>query len=149
LPAATVTGLLAEWGIAADLGRWLAVAFVAGGLAAFAFLHRGFRTSPGQIVAGLLIGLTIASGWYVTGRLGDDFFDPVPLASLTFIAPVASSVQYLMLSTGMALNFGIAVVGGVLAGGLVTALALRQFHWEGFTAPRTMLRYAGGGAFMG
>src|SRR5258708_22395416 len=54
-----------------------------------------------------------------------------------------------MLSTGSTLNFGIATVGGVFAGSLVTALATGRFHWEGFSSPRHMLRSAGGAALMG
>ena len=54
-----------------------------------------------------------------------------------------------MLSTGLTLNFGIATVAGVFAGSLLTALATRRFHWEGFSSPRHMLRSAGGAALMG
>ena len=77
----------------------------------------------GQIAAGLRVGLLVAAGWYATGYLGADDFNPVPITSLTFIAPVADTVQYVMLSTGLTLNFGIATVGGVFAGSLITALA--------------------------
>jgi hypothetical protein len=68
---------------------------------------------------------------------------------LTFIAPVADTIQYVMLSTGLTLNFGIMMVVGVLAGSLVTALATGRFHWEGYTSPRHMLRSIGGAALMG
>ena len=46
-----------------------------------------------------------------------------------------------MLSTGLTLNFGIAIVAGVFAGSLVTALVTRRFHSEGFTlaAPHAAL----------
>ncbi len=54
-----------------------------------------------------------------------------------------------MLSTGSTLNFGIATVGGVLAGSLITALATGRFHLEGYQSPRHMLRSAGGAALMG
>ena len=54
-----------------------------------------------------------------------------------------------MLSTGLTLNFGIAVVAGVFAGSLVTALVTRRFHWEGYTSPRHMLRSVSGAALMG
>jgi hypothetical protein len=69
--------------------------------------------------------------------------------SLTFIAPIADSLQYVMLSTGSTLNFGIATVGGVFAGSLITALLTGRFHWEGYQSPRHMLRSAGGAALMG
>ena len=45
------------------------------------------------------------------------------MTSLTFIAPIADALQYMMLSTGSTLNFGIVTVFAVFAGSLVTALA--------------------------
>jgi hypothetical protein len=91
----------------------------------------------------------VAAGWFATGYLGADDFNPAAVTSLTFIAPIADTVQYAMLSTGLSLNFGIAMVAGVFAGSLVTALLTRRFHWEGFNSPRHMLRSIGGAALMG
>ena len=91
----------------------------------------------------------VAAGWLTTGYLGADEFNPAAVTSLTFIAPIADAVQYAMLSTGLSLNFGIAVVAGVFAGSLVTALATGRFHWEGYSSPRHMLRSIGGAALMG
>ena len=116
----------------------------------FAFAHPAFRRSPGQIAAGLAVGLLVAAGWFATGYLGADDFNPTPVTSLTFIAPIADALQYVMLSTGSTLNFGIVTVFGVFAGSLVTALADRtRFHLEGFQSPRHMLRSGGGAALMG
>ena len=91
----------------------------------------------------------MAAGWFATGYLGADEFNPVPVTSLTFVAPIADTVQYVMLSTGLTLNFGIAMVGGVFAGSLVMALATHRFQWEGYSSPRHMLRSIGGAALMG
>jgi uncharacterized membrane protein YedE/YeeE len=44
---------------------------------------------------------------------------------------------------------GLLVAAGVFAGSLVTALATRRFHWEGFSSPQHMLRSIGGAALMG
>ena len=115
----------------------------------FAFAHLPFRRSPGQVIAGLLVGILIAASWFATGYLGADDFNPTPVTSLTFIAPIADALQYVMLSTGSTLNFGIATVGGVFAGSLITALATGRFHWEGYRSPYHMLRSAGGAALMG
>jgi uncharacterized membrane protein YedE/YeeE len=71
------------------------------------------------------------------------------VTSLTFIAPIADALQYVMLSTGSTLNFGIVTVFGVFAGSLVTALVTGRFHLEGYQSPRHMLRSAGGAALMG
>jgi hypothetical protein len=54
-----------------------------------------------------------------------------------------------MLSTGLALNFGIAMVAGVFAGSLLTALVTRRFYLEAFVSPGHMLRSIVGAALMG
>jgi len=65
------------------------------------------------------------------------------------VAPIADGLQYVMLSTGSTLNFGIATVGGVFAGSLVTALLTGRFEFEGYRSPQHMMRSAGGAALMG
>lgn len=149
LSANSLPLLASALGMGETIARILAVLIVAGTLAVFAFAHDGFRRSPGQLAAGITVGLLVAGGWYVTGYLGADDFNPVPVTSLTFIAPIADTLQYAMLSTGLTLNFGIATVAGVLAGSLVTALATGRFHLEAYSSPRHMLRSAGGAALMG
>jgi uncharacterized membrane protein YedE/YeeE len=147
--ANSLPSLLATLGLAESLARALAAAVVVVALILFAFAHPAFRRSPGQIAAGIIVGLLVAGGWYVTGYLGADDFNPVPVTSLTFVAPIADALQYAMLSTGLTLNFGIATVAGVLTGSLATALATGRFHLEGYSSPRHMLRSASGAALMG
>src|SRR5258707_10442870 len=141
--------LLSTLGISETFARTLAASTISGSLIIFAFAHAPFQRAWGQIAAGLAVGLLIAAGWFATGYLGADDFNPAAVTSLTFIAPIADAVQYAMLSTGLTLNFGIAMVAGVFAGSLLTALATGRFHWEGFSSPRHMLHSIGGAALMG
>ncbi|WP_025034908.1 YeeE/YedE family protein [Bradyrhizobium sp. DOA9] len=147
--ANSLPSLLATLGLTESHSRPLAAAATIVALILFAFAHPAFRRAPGQIVAGIIVGLLVAGGWLVTGYLGADDFNPVPVTSLTFVAPIADSLQYAMLSTGLTLNFGIATVAGVFAGSLVTALATGRFKLEGYSSPRHMLRSATGAALMG
>lgn len=147
--ANSVPALLAEIGLGAVSARMVAASVLSAVLIIFAFAHAPFRKSPGQIVAGLIVGLLVAGGWYATGYLGADDFNPVPVTSLTFIAPIADALQYVMLSTGSTLNFGIVTVFGVFAGSLVTAIATGRFQLEGYRSPQHMLRSASGAALMG
>src|SRR5919206_2165810 len=124
----SLPALLASVGLSAVVARMIAASALAAALIIFAFAYTPFRQSPGQIAAGIIMGLLVAAGWYGTGYLGADDFNPVPVTSLTFIAPIADSVQYIMLSTGLSLNFGITMVAGVVAGSLATALATGRFH---------------------
>lgn len=145
----SVPGLLSSAGLGDVPARMLAASVLSAALIIFAFAHAPFRRSWGQIAAGLIVGVLVAAGWYATGYLGADDFNPTPVTSLTFIAPIADALQYVMLSTGSTLNFGIVTVFGVFAGSLVTALATGRFQLEGYQSPRHMLRSAGGAALMG
>jgi len=149
LKANSLPALLAATGLAESAARLLAASTLSAALVVFAFAHLPFRRAPGQIATGLTVGLLIAGGWFVTGYLGADDFNPAPVASLTFIAPIADTLQYAMLSTGLTLNFGIATVTGVFAGSLVTALLTRRFALEGYGSPRQMLRSMSGAGLMG
>jgi uncharacterized membrane protein YedE/YeeE len=145
----SLPALIARLGVSETFARSLAAPIVSAALIIFAFSHAPFQRAWGQIAAGVIVGLLIAGGWYATGYLGADDFNPTPVTSLTFIAPIADALQYVMLSTGSTLNFGIVTVFGVFAGSLVTAVITGRFHLEGYQSPRHMLRSAGGAALMG
>jgi uncharacterized membrane protein YedE/YeeE len=145
----SLPALIAKFGVSETFARSLAAPIVSAALIIFAFSHAPFQRAWGQIAAGIIVGLLIAGGWYATGYLGADDFNPTPVTSLTFVAPIADTLQYLMLSTGLTLNFGIVTVAGVFAGSLVTALATQRFHWEGYSSPQHMLRSVSGAVLMG
>ena len=147
--ANSVPALLSAFGLSEVTARMVAASVISAALIIFAFAYAPFRKSPGQVAAGLVIGLLVAAGWFASGYLGADDFNPAPVVSLTFVAPIADGLQYVMLSTGSTLNFGIATVGGVLAGSLITALATGRFRLEAYSSPQHMLRSAGGAALMG
>jgi uncharacterized membrane protein YedE/YeeE len=145
----SLPALLSVLGVHETYTRMLASSVISGALIIFAFAHAPFQRAWGQIAAGIIVGLLISAGWFATGYIGADDFNPAPVTSLTFVAPIADTLQYAMLSTGLTLNFGIATVAGVFAGSLVTALVTRRFHWEGYSSPRHMLRSVGGAVLMG
>jgi hypothetical protein len=147
--ATSLPALIAKFGVSETFARTLAAPVLSAALIIFAFAHPPFQRAWGQIAAGVIVGLLIAAGWFATGYLGADDFNPAPVTSLTFVAPIADTLQYMMLSTGLALNFGIVTVIGVFTGSLVTALATQRFHWEGYTSPQHMLRSVGGAVLMG
>jgi len=136
-------------GLPASTTRVAAAVIVAAAFLVFSFKDGAFRRSSANIAAGLIIGLTAVAGWAVTGVLGADDFNPVPLGSMTFVAPVAESLQYLITFTGSTINFGIAVVGGVIAGSFLMAVATGTFQIEGFTDRGDFVRHIGGATLMG
>jgi uncharacterized membrane protein YedE/YeeE len=136
-------------GLPTDTARIAAAAVLAAVLLIFCFKDEAFRRSATNIVAGIIIGLSAVAGWVVTGILGADEFNPVPLASITFVAPVAETLQYLMTFTGSTINFGIAVVVGVIAGSFLMAVGTRTFQIESFADRGDLLRHLTGAALMG
>lgn len=128
----------------------LAITIVlAGALLAYCFKSAEFRTSFTDIAGGVIIGLLVPAGWYITGVIGFDDFDPTPLFSFTFVAPSGDSVQYLMTFTGATINFGIAAVGGVIVGSFLMALATKSFHVEAFSGADDMKSHMIGAVLMG
>ncbi len=145
----SLPSFLSQAGLTPGVSAALAALTVGALLLAYAFSYAPFRSSKLLIGAGLIIGSLVPAGWFITGFFGADPFEPAPVASLTFIAPIADSLQYVMLSTGSTLNFGIVVIAGVLAGSFFTALVTRSFQVEGYSSAGHMLRSVGGAALMG
>jgi uncharacterized membrane protein YedE/YeeE len=136
-------------GMAAMPARAIVAAALALLFLVICFKDAAFRRSPENIVAGIVVGLAAVAGWFVTGVLGADEFNPVQLASVTFVAPVGESLQYLMTFTGATLNFGIAVVGGVIVGSFLMAMATGTFRVESFVDRQDLTRHLGGAMLMG
>ncbi len=141
--------LTALLGLPAAAARAAAVVALAGGLLWFCFRSAAFRASRRDIAAGPILGALVPAGWYATGVIGYDAFEPLPLTSSPFVAPVGNAIQYLMTFTGSTIDFGIAAVGGVIAGGFLAAKASGQFRIEAFADVGDMQRHMIGGALMG
>ncbi|WP_415236019.1 YeeE/YedE family protein [Sneathiella sp.] len=122
---------------------------IAGGLLVWCFKGVDFRRSVKSQMAGLVIGLCVVSGWFVTGNIGQDEFDPQRLVSLSFISATADGLMYLMTFSGSTINFAIGSVGGVVLGSLIGSMQRRQFKLEAFDDSREMRRHLIGGALMG
>lgn len=132
-----------------DTDRWIFIAVFGGLLFAFIAKDKGFWRQQLDAMAGITIGLLVVTGWLVTGWIGFDEFEPTPLVSLTFVAPVGSTIQYAMIATGMTLSFGIVVVLGVVLGSFFAARATGKFSITGFDQATDMPRYLVGAACMG
>jgi uncharacterized membrane protein YedE/YeeE len=136
-------------GLSGNGARAVAAVVVAAAFLVYCFKDAHFRRSATNVAAGLIIGLTPVAGWAVTGILGADEFDPTPLVSVTFVAPLGESLQYLMTFTGSTINFGIAVVGGVIVGSFLMAAGTGTFQIEGFTDCDDFVRHIVGASLMG
>jgi uncharacterized membrane protein YedE/YeeE len=128
---------------------WAVTGSLGGGLIIYAFWSADFRRSFDNLLAGIVIGLIIPAGWYVTGVVGFDDFEPVRLESYTFIAPTAESLQYLMTFTGSTISFGVAAVFGVILGSFLYVILTRKFRLETFSDRGDMVRHILGAIAMG
>lgn len=134
-------------GLSDATARWVMTALFVGLFLIYCFKDADFRASGQNIAAGIIIGILVPTGWAITGILGNDDFDPTPLASFTFVGPIGDSLLYL--STGGAIKFGVAAVAGVIFGSFLMSVATKSFHLEAFGDAPDMLRHMFGAALMG
>jgi hypothetical protein len=126
-------------------------------------LARAEGRSGNALLAGLGIGAMVVAVWWVSGRLGHLAEHPVTLEdvflatntrrmeSLTFVAPIAYTVDWLILfsDTSKVLTIGIVTTLGVIAGSAVVAVATRRFRWEGFAGTEDTANHLVGAVLMG
>ena len=130
-------------------------------LLAFAFASGEFRGNFDNILGGVVIGVAVIIGWYVTGggmgaawKEWADFADTKPLRveaqSFTFISPMGDLARYVMNPTDTALiNFGIMALVGVILGSLIYSLVTRNFRVEWFVNGGDFANHAVGAVLMG
>ncbi|MGB8147241.1 MAG: YeeE/YedE family protein [Azonexus sp.] len=154
--------LAALTGMPAKTALLAATAVVALALLIFVFKDKRFRTNGEQVIGGTVLGLIITAAWYLTGHIGFaenpetlelTFFGTSSrtLESMSFVAPVAYTLELLMLWTdkSLRLTFGVATVLGVALGSLIYALGARKFRWEGFASVEDLGNQIVGGLLMG
>jgi len=143
--------------------RGILAALIGGGLLAFIYSSRQFRSTFDYTLGGVVTGLVVVGGWYVSGHVGHVAEDPNTLQeafvatntgrmeSFSFVAPFAFTLEYLMLWTDKSkiITYGIASAAGVIAGSAAYALATRSFRWEGFRDAEDTANHIVGGILMG
>ena len=136
---------------------------IAGAILAFVYASRQFRSSFDYTLGGVVTGLVVVGGWYVSGHLGYIAEDPQTLQeafvatnsgrmeSFSFVSPMAYTLDYLMLWTDKSkmITYGIASGLGVIAGSAAYALATKTFRWEGFRDAEDTANHVVGGMLMG
>jgi hypothetical protein len=143
--------------------RGILAALIGGGLLAYAYASRDFRANFDYTLGGVVTGLVVVGGWYVSGVVG--FIEEHPetlqeafiatntgrMESFSFVSPMAYTLEYLMLWTDKSkiITYGIASGLGVIAGSAAYALATRKFRWEGFRDAEDTANHVVGGILMG
>ena len=156
------TALARASGLTPSQALWTATAGVVISLLLFVFKDGRFRRNIPQVSGGMALGALVAAAWYVSGHLGfgehPQTMENVYVAtnrrtieSLSFVAPVAYTLELLMLWTDQSLHpsFGIALVLGVVAGAAAYALSAGKFRWEGFASLADLRSQLTGAVLMG
>jgi uncharacterized protein len=134
-----------------------------GGLLVGWALARREGRSVDNVIGGLGVGAVIAAMWWVSGRLGHVAEDPNTLQeafvatnsnrmeSLSFVAPIAYTLDWLMFFSDKSklLTIGIVSVVGVIVGAAAHALLTGSFRWEGFRDAGDTGTHLVGGLLMG
>ncbi|MFM7531443.1 MAG: YeeE/YedE family protein [Rubrivivax sp.] len=135
---------------------------VGGGFVAWALMRREGRSAD-VLPGGLGSGAVIAGVWWVSGRLGHLAEHPQTLEeaflatnsgrmeSLTFVAPMAYTLDWLMLFSDKSKVLTLAIVStvGVILGSALVAGATRSFRWEGFGGTEDTANHLVGAVLMG
>ena len=111
-PGQDLPALFATW-FGLSKAAWSAIlaALVGGALLAWIYRSREFRASFDYTLGGVVTGLVVVGGWYVSGVIGHVAEDPNTLQeafvatntgrmeSFSFVSPMAFTLEYLMLWT--------------------------------------------------
>ncbi len=155
--------LIGAWtGLEAARAQLAAGVALAAVLLWFVFKSRDFRASFDHVLAGIVVGLAVVIGWYLTaGPLGAEWREYAMMAgeqrplrvgaqSFTFISPIGDAARYLAQPGDLRLlTFGVVAVGGVVLGAALHALASGGFRLEWFASARDFAAHAAGGVLMG
>lgn len=131
-------------------------------VAAWVLRQREFRTAE-NVLGSAVLGAVVVAIWYVSGSVGHLAEHPVTLddsyvatasgrmESLTFVAPIAHTLDWLMFASDKSkvLTLGVAAVLGTVAGSAVYAIAARRFRWEGFAGAEDTANHLAGAVLMG
>lgn len=176
LRTTTVDRVQVEMAAGQDLPRWLAHLSggsvetwaaglglgVGGLLVLWALWSREDRR--GELwLGGLGIGGLVVAAWWLSGMHGHLAEHPVTLdeaflatasqrmEALSFVAPVALGLEYLVFASDASrhLTMGVAVVVGVVVGSALVAVATGRFRWEGFADVDDLARHLVGAVLMG
>jgi uncharacterized membrane protein YedE/YeeE len=143
----------------------------------FVFKNAEFRSSRDNILGGLIVGLSVLGGWYVSSNMQIDVDEemyslskyygewdmladsdkgkpavgaPLSPQSYTFINPMGQTFGYVKGGAERSmLTFGIMALFGVIIGSFLWALVTKSLRFEWFVSFKDFLTHMVGAALMG
>ncbi len=152
-PVTDAVGRPAGLGHGIEAATGLPHAAVGLGLGTALLLASILLQAPGKRLVrvgwGAVAGLAVSSGFIGTWWIASSGFEPWPVVSHTFTAPIGETIHYAMFSSGLAPKFGIGSVIGVILGGAIGSFVRDGFRWEACEDARELRRQMGGAVAMG
>ena len=142
---ATSINLTGDASIAAILGlpQWLPAVVIVAAMAFYIFKNWNPEANK-MVFAGMAIGALVVMGWYITGVLAQDEFDPTKPSGVTVSGPLARFGYILIAAKFPVLSFAISFVIGIVATVFVFSIATRRFKFEAPKAGTIKLAVIGG-----
>jgi len=144
-----------------ELFHWLSGLLLMAFFFFIAFRSKDLKSTPHNIVGGVVMGLAIVAGWYITGgALGQEAIETIEwlderpvgvgVQSYTFINPMGETITYLMdpMNT-LLITFGVVAILGVITGSFVASILSRRFKIIWFYDRSDMVKHIFGAALMG
>ena len=142
-------------GLAHLLNRWTGMPVATIGLAIGslvtlgAIASRNMLDNPKAIFWSAVVGVAVVSGWAGSYWVASQSFEPLPVVSHSFSAPVGETLLYAMTGSARAPSFAVGSVAGVALGAFIGSLIKGHFRWEACEDPRELRRQIAGAALMG
>ena len=154
--------LSASFGIAKENLRSILALIIGGAFIGFAVLKKSFWSTE-NLLAGIGVGVGITAIWWVSGHYAHLTEDPNTLQeaflvtnsgrmeSLSFVAPYAYSLDWLMFTSDKSkvLTIGIVAVIGMILGSAISSILSKNFRWESFRGVEDTANHLVGAALMG
>ena len=154
--------LSASFGIAKESLRSILALIIGGAFIGFAVLKKSFWNTE-NLLAGIGVGVGITAIWWVSGHYAHLTEDPNTLQeaflvtnsgrmeSLSFVAPYAYSLDWLMFTSDKSkvLTIGIVAVIGMILGSAISSILSKNFRWESFRGVEDTANHLVGAALMG
>ena len=125
------------------------VVLVVAGLLYWIFSDADFRRAKAHVLAGSVIGLCVAAGWFITYAMQQRVFEVVTLEAGSFVLPPGTLIMHLLAVTSSIPDYTVGLILGVVVGAAISANQTRDVRWEACDDAREFGRHLGGAFLMG
>lgn len=134
--------------IGASFGQPVAILFAVA-LLFWVFSPRSYRRQRKSVITGIVVGLCVTLGWWITHYLSSVLYRQVQIESASFVMPPGEVVLGFIAVTGSIPDYGMGLVIGVILGAALIASINDDVRWEACDDARELGRHLAGAFLMG